>query len=60
MASRLGDKQMNLHLFLNSSKLPIQYESPSLEEDQTFCKQEPEEIKKMLADSFSYHNKKKA
>lgn len=32
---------------------------PSLETEQNFTKLEPEEIKKMLADSFSYHNKKK-
>jgi len=55
MASRLGDKKTNLELFLNSSKLPLMHDLPQ----QNVIKQEPEEIKKMLADSFCYHNKKK-
>ena len=55
MASRLGDKKTNLELFLNSSKLPLMHDLPQ----QNVIKHEPEEIKKMLADSFCYHNKKK-
>jgi len=48
---------MNLDLFLNSSKLPLINHLPSFGPNGN--KREPEEIKNLLSDSFSYHNKKK-
>ena len=47
---------MKLNLFLNSSKISLNH-LPSVEVND--CKLEPEEIKNLLADSFSYQNKKK-